>query len=109
MQEPLSGFVIHTQQGNFTLDELIRRFDRRPKKPAPPSNKPKTAKRLRSGRNIHDCPCGARVWRIIKDDPRYRDPFLRCMGCFAHFRMDRTKLELAYAWRDGIIMPEEIK
>jgi transcription elongation factor Elf1 len=56
------------------------------------------------------CPsCSAWHWIVVTDHEKYRDPFLECGGCRETFRSDLSPLDLQYAWRDGIEMPEEIK
>lgn len=53
--------------------------------------------------------CGIKHWLIITDHEAYRDPFLECGGCKQTFRMDLSPFDIAYAWRDGIQMPQEVQ
>lgn len=55
------------------------------------------------------CPaCGHKGWNEILEHEVYRDPFLECNGCKATFRTNYKPLDLEYAWRDGIKMPQEV-
>ena len=56
------------------------------------------------------CPaCGVHAWVVVIGDDQYRDPFLTCSGCKETYRMDMTPLDRTYAYRDDILMPDEVR
>lgn len=60
-------------------------------------------------RRAFRCPdCGHKVIWMVEGHPNYRDPFLECAACKSTYRLDKTPLDLTFAWRDGIKMPFEV-
>lgn len=103
---------ISTRFGLLPYVDLLKELqgpERAPRRrmlpPAPDRRPPQLRLRKRLSK---PCPCGHHQWTIVRNHDRYRDPFLQCQGCESSFRMNRTPLDIQFAWRDGIPMPDEV-